>query len=314
MSLLDSEWLEYASKKRWVLAVSGGRDSIAMLHACQQLLDSAQLVVCHVNHQLRGADSDKDEALVVQLANDYDIAYEVCRIDVAAKVADEKKSIELAAREARHQAFSEICEKYKCDGVVLAHHADDQVETILYQLLRGSAGLKGMQSEVRLKEKQLTLVRPMLSIRRSEINDYISNNKLVYREDTSNAEPFAVRNRMRNEVLPLIQEVMGRDVAPAVLKSFLHTEEQEGFIEEMVDYSSMLDPQGRLYLPSLKEMPRVIQKRIIHRYLTESKISNVSYDLVEASLNLLDSTQSAKINLPKGMFLRRKEQRIFLSE
>ena len=313
MNLLDSEWLEQAMQKRWVLAVSGGRDSMVMLHACVQHLDCENLVICHVNHQLRGVESDADEALVRQVAGDYGIPYEVHHAEVAAVVEEEKKSIELAAREARHQAYSKVCEKHKCDGVLLAHHADDQVETVLYNLLRGSSGLKGMQNEVNLRDKNLNLVRPMLAVRRSEIDDYVTKWQVAYREDASNADPFAVRNRMRNEVLPLLQDVMSRDIGPSVLNSLEHVQQQDSFIDEMVDYLSMLDPQGRLYLPSLREVPDVIQRRIIHRYLTESKISNVSFDLVESALSLLDIENPAKINLPRGMFLRRKEQRIFVS-
>jgi len=184
MDLLDSNWLVENKGRRWVLAVSGGRDSIAMLHACVHAFGSgelANLVICHVNHQLRGVESDGDEALVRKLAEDYGIALEVHHANVGEVVATEKKSIELAAREARHEAFSEVCEKYQCEGVLLAHHADDQVETVLYHLLRGAAGLKGMQSEVVLERQGLTLMRPMLSVRRSEINHYILEHQLEYR-------------------------------------------------------------------------------------------------------------------------------------
>ena len=316
MNLLDTDWLAQSEGNRWVLAVSGGRDSIAMLHACVHVFGSSKLgdfVICHVNHQLRGAESDADEALVRKLADEYGVVIEVHHEDVASIVENEKKSIELAAREARHKAFAEVCAKHQCDGVWLAHHADDQVETVLYHLLRGASGLKGMQSEVVLKRQQLTLVRPMLSVRRNEINQYIAENELEYREDESNAEPFAVRNRMRNEVLPLLKEVMGRDVVPAVLKSLAHSEQQESFFEEMIDYESMLDPQGRLYLPGLRDAPRVIQQRILHRYLNENAVKNINHDLINAGVNLMDLDQPAKISLPKGRFLRRKEQRIFIS-
>jgi hypothetical protein len=82
----------------------------------------------------------------------------------------------------------------------------------------------------------------------------------------------------------------------------------------MIDYPSMLDPQGRLHLPSLTEVPRVIRQRILHRYLTEHKISNITQDLIESCLSLLEPGKPAKINLPRGKFLRRKERRIFVSE
>lgn len=317
MSILDPEWLESAADKKWLVAVSGGRDSIALLHACaseKALTESNRLVICHVNHQLRGADSDADEALVRDLATAYKIPISVHTADVSAISETEKKSIELAARDARHSAFLAACEEHQCDAVLLAHHADDQAETTLYNLLRGSAGLKGMQRETHLTEKKLTLARPILQIRRDEINTYISEHGLSYREDATNAEPFAVRNRLRNEAIPLLKEILGRDITPAIIKSLQHAEQNEDFIQEMIDYPSMLDPQGRLHLPSLEEAPKVIQQRILHRYLTDQKISNVTQDLIESSLTLLDPEKPAKINLPRGKFLRRKERRIFVSE
>lgn len=317
MSILDSEWLKDAYQRKWLVAVSGGRDSVALLHACaseKKLKESNRLMICHVNHQLRGAESDADEVFVRGLAERYQIPISVHRADISEIAGEEKKSIELAAREARHAAFTDDCREHQCDAVLLAHHADDQAETILYKLLRGSAGLKGMQREVDLIEEKLTLVRPILDVRRSEIDSYVADHQLAYREDESNAKPFAVRNRLRNEAIPLLSEILGRDVTPSLLKSFQHTEQNESFIEEMIDYPSMKDPQGRLYLPSLAEAPMVIQRRILHRYLTDHKIRNVTSDLIESSLSLLDSDNPAKINLPGDKFLRRKERRIFISE
>jgi tRNA(Ile)-lysidine synthase len=317
MTILDPVWLEKASEKKWLVAVSGGRDSIALLHACAtdpRLTGSNSLVICHVNHQLRGAESDADEELVRNLAVHYQLPIVVHKTDVSLLAKDEKKSIELAARDFRHAVFSCACEEHQCDAVLLAHHADDQSETALYNLLRGSAGLKAMQKETHLTEKKLTLVRPILHLRRSEINDYISEHKLSYREDVTNAEPFAIRNRLRNEAIPLLSEILGRDIAASILKSVQHSEQNEHFIQQMIDYPSMLDPQGRLHLPSLTEAPQIIQQRILHRYLTEQKISNITQDLIESCLSLLDPSNPAKINLPGGKFFRRKERRIFVSE
>ena len=317
MSILDPEWLKNAHDKKWLIAVSGGRDSIALLHACatdKDLVKSNSFVVCHVNHHLRGAESDADETLVRNLAEHYQLPIFVHQADVSHIAESEKKSIELAARNARHEAFSRACEEHQCEAILLAHHADDQAETALYNLLRGSAGLKGMRKHNHLTEHGITLVRPMLHVRRSEINDYVTEHDLSFREDATNAEPFAVRNRLRNEAIPLLSEILGRDVAPSILKSLQHAEQNEYFIQERIDYPSMLDPQGRLYLPSLIEVSQVIQQRVLHRYLTEHKISNITQELIESCLNLLDPDNPAKINLPRGKFLRRKERRIFVSE
>lgn len=317
MSILDIEWRENAANKKWLIAVSGGRDSIALLHACASdphLTASDCLVVCHVNHQLRGEESDTDEMMVRNLAAHYGLPVFVYTEEVSLLAEKHKISIELAAREVRHKAFSLACDEYKCDGVLLAHHADDQSETILYNLLRGSAGLKGMQKKTYLAENNLTIVRPLLQVRRSEINQYISDHELNFREDLTNAEPFAARNRLRNEAIPLLNEILGRDVTPSLLKSLQLNIQDENFIGEMIDYPSMLDPQGRLHLPSLKEAPRVIQQRILHRFLTEHKISNITCELIESCLSLLEPAHPAKINLPRGKFLRRKESRVFVSK
>ncbi len=316
MSILDPEWLENAADKRWLVAVSGGRDSVALLHACvsEPQLKASEFVICHVNHQLRGEESDADEILVRKLAEDYRLPIFVHTVDVNAMSVVDKSSIELAAREARHQAFSRACEEYQCDGVLLAHHADDQAETLLYNLLRGSAGLKGMQRVIHLTEINLTIIRPLLNVRRSDIDHYILEHKLTFREDHTNTEPCAARNRLRNEAIPLLNEILGRDVAPSLLKSFQYSMQSECFIDEMIDYQSMLDPQGRLHLPSLRDSPRIIQQRIIHRYLRENRISNITNELIDSCMSLLELSHPAKINLPRGKFLRRKESRIFVSE
>ncbi|MGJ8658074.1 MAG: tRNA lysidine(34) synthetase TilS [Akkermansiaceae bacterium] len=315
MGFLDPDWLEGAAGKRWLVGVSGGRDSVALLHACVRdvrLMESRSLVICHVNHGLRGVESDGDEALVRELAEGYGLEVFVRKVDVGEIAEEEKKSLELAAREVRHAAFAEACREYGCDGVLLGHHADDQVETVIYNLVRGSAGLRGMQKESYLSAHKLTLVRPLLGVRQCEIDTYVAEHGLVFREDATNAEAFAVRNRLRNEVMPLLVDIMGRDVGPAVLKSLKCAEMNEEFIEEAFDYGSMLDPQGRLHLPSLREVPRVIQLRILHRYLVECGVGNISSELVEAGVGLLDLGNAAKINLPGGKFLRRKAQRVFV--
>ena len=313
MPLLDPDWLSKASAQRWLVAVSGGRDSVALLHACVNA-GLENLVVCHINHQLRGSESDGDEAFVRNLAEQLQLPSFIYKADVRSIAEQEQKSIELAAREARHSAFSQACNELQCAGVLLAHHADDQAETILYNLLRGSAGLKGMQAISEIESLGFNLHRPLLNVRRSEIDEFITNHQIKYREDSTNAEPFAVRNRMRNEALPLLTEILDRDVTDSILRSHHISEQQNDFIEQQLDYGKMLDPQGRIHIPSLASQPIFIQQKIIHRYLTEHKISNINQSLITSCINLLDTHNPAKINLSKGRYLRRKEQRLFVED
>ncbi len=311
MSLLNPDWIQQAASQSWLIAVSGGKDSVALLHVCVEA-GFKNLIVCHINHQLRGEESDADEKLVRELSEQYQLPIFVKKTEVANIAQQENKSIELAAREVRHQAFSQATKEHQCSGILLAHHANDQAETVLFNLLRGSAGLKGMQSISEILSLNISLHRPILHAKRSDIDDYIGIHQLKYREDSSNTEPFATRNRMRNEVIPLLTEILGRDVSDTIVRSHHFAQQQDAFIEQQIDYAKILDPQGRIHLSALLEQPKFIQKKIIHHYLTEHKISNVTEALITSCLDLLDTSGPAKINLAKGRHLRRKEQRIFI--
>ncbi len=311
MNLLDTDWLESAREKRFLIGVSGGRDSVALLHACVAAR-LTELFVVHVNHELRGEESEGDADFVRELASHYHLPCSVSKRDVQASAIEEKKSIELSAREARHRVFAEKMAQHDCTGVLLAHHADDQAETVLFNLLRGSAGLRGMQKKQRLDSMNITLYRPILEVSRADINDYISRYQLEYREDSSNADDFATRNRIRNEVMPLLEEIMGRKVAPALSRALNISDKKDSLLKEMFDYNSLLDPQGRLHLPSLGDIPTALQEFALHRYLKEQEVSNISKELIESAVNLLDKSQPAKINLPQGRFLRRSQQRVFI--
>lgn len=311
MSLLDKPWLESAKEKRWLVGVSGGRDSVALLHACVSA-GLTDLIVAHVNHGLRGEESDGDAVLVRELAKQYGLDCKVAEYNVGAIASEEKKSIELAAREARHRFFSAECESEKCAGVLLGHHADDQAETVLFNLLRGSAGLRGMQKKQYIEESNVTLYRPLLETTREEIDAYTSAHELEFREDSSNADDFATRNRIRNEAMPLLEDIMGRKIAPALTRALNISEKKEEALDDIIDYESLLDPQGRLFLPSLETLPLAVQEKVIHHYLKQHKVSNISQELIQSAVSLLDKSQVAKINLPQGRFLRRSQQRIFV--
>ena len=132
-----------------------------------------------------------------------------------ARLANEKGlSIETAARQARHQFFAACAKRRQCNRVLLAHHADDNAETLLFNLLRGSAGLKGMRFETPLtvERRKLTLIRPFLHTRRDAIDAFLDENRIPFRDDASNFQSVATRNRLRLEALPLLEEIMGRDV------------------------------------------------------------------------------------------------------
>ena len=304
-------WLASASKtKRWLVGVSGGADSVALLHL---LLEAGfrNLVVCHLDHGLRGRASAEDAKFVTRLAGELTVECVIARADVRGRMAERGESLETAARHARLEFFADCAGKFCCCRVLLAHHADDQAETVLWNLLRGSHGLKGMREEQRLGEK-LELIRPLLGVRRAELVAWLKGHGHRWREDASNAEPIAVRNRLRHEALPLLAEISDRDPVLAFVRGAADTEEQNALAAWALDQAKVLDPQGRLHLPVLRGLPVALQRIALRKFLQDHGISSLDRDLIERGLGLLDVKNSAVINLPGGGKLRRREGRLWI--
>lgn len=194
-----------------IVAVSGGPDSLTLLHLLLALRDEwqLQLHVAHLNHQLRGAESDADAEFVTQLARKWGLPATVESRDIAAHAHDRKLSIEEAARKIRYAFLADVAQRVGSNIITVAHNADDQVETVLMHLLRGSglAGLRGMQYRSLMIDYQLQLIRPLLDVTRAEIEAYCKDNSLIPRFDRSNLDTTLFRNRLRHEVLPYLESI-----------------------------------------------------------------------------------------------------------
>lgn len=303
----------HSDQDPYLLALSGGRDSVALLHLLLSL-GVENLVLCHVNHGLRGEESDLDAAFVEALAKKHQLRCEISKIDVKQRMCDKGESMELAARLSRHEYFAYCASKHECRRVLLAHHADDQAETVLFKLLRGSGGLQGMTYSRRhtVADEELELLRPLLLTPREEINQYIKTHGITYREDLSNAEAVAVRNRLRNEVMPLLNDIMKRDVSMSINRAVSISALQDKALREALQQHEVEDPQGRLFLPVINTLPAALKYLALHDYLKKQGVSNISYQLLDECLDILSEQTSSKVNLPGGRFFRRKQQRAFV--
>ncbi len=316
-----AEQLESYLSKKILVAVSGGRDSMVLLHLLTEVFPIGQLMVVHVNHQLRGEESNEDAKLVSKLAETYGCDYIEYSCDVAQLSQQQKLSIEAAARKVRHQYFAKAQVQYGAEAVLLAHHADDQAETILFNLFRGSLGLKGMslsqqlevtvQTEAEDKCLQLNLLRPLLKVRQSLINEYQAEHDLEYREDSSNAELIYTRNRLRHEVLPLLADVMQRDVVDKVLNSYNLSHDES--LDEL-DLDGYVDNQGRLVVSEVIILSPLKQRAIMKLYLENNGVAGLSSRLILSAVDLLTDLTKPSINLPKGGKLRRKEKRVWIEK
>src|SRR5437764_1948788 len=207
---------------RYLIGVSGGRDSVVLLDAIADL-DYRKLIVCHFDHQLRGRSSQADARFVEKLAAKYDVDLEIGSADVRAVANHRKMSIETAAREARYSFFAKVAQRRRCDTIFLAHHADDLVETFLINLFRG-AGLTGLAamrkvSTRRVNNVDLTVVRPLLSTWRDQIDIYVREHGLKFREDASNKNLGPLRNRLRRRIIPYLEKTLGREISPSIWRA-----------------------------------------------------------------------------------------------
>ena len=185
-----------------LLAVSGGIDSMYMLHRAPDLFPGASLAVAHCNFRLRGAESDGDEAFVRAECEKAGLTLFVKRFDTSAHASANGISIEMAARELRYAWFRELCREHGFDAVATAHNANDNAETLILNLLRGTGtkGLRGIPDHG-------SIVRPLLGVARDEIREWMERHGFEWREDSTNAESEVKRNKIRNRVFPVFAEI-----------------------------------------------------------------------------------------------------------
>ena len=300
-------------KGTYLLAISGGRDSVALLHV---LLEKGyrNIILCHLNHGLRAKESDADAEFVEGLAKELNLKSEIGYQNVARSIEDNGESMELAARNARHTFLAQCAKKYQCHNILLGHHANDQTETIIFNLCRGSSGLKGIKysSAHNINSTDLVFLRPLINVSRSSINSYIKQNHIRYREDSSNAQAIATRNRIRNELIPLLSEIMGRDIHTTINRAAIRSEENEAALRLILKNHQLEDPQGRIFLPTFIKLPDALQRIALFQYFKKEGVSQITQDLIDRCLTMLHDSNASKVNLPKGLFFRRKEKRAFI--
>lgn len=306
-----------ARRQKLIVGVSGGRDSVLLLHL---LLRAGwqKLVVAHFNHGLRGRQSGQDARFVRALARRHGLPLEIRRTDVARLAKEQKQSLETAAREARHAFFREVASRHGTRQIVLAHHADDQAETILANLCRG-AGLNGLAGMRAVQPFDgLVLRRPMLGMERTDIDRQIDCLGLSYREDASNLSGEHRRNRLRHEVLPLLDEVFARRVAPLFVRTGLQArragEALEAQARAFLAEPASMDAERRLRLDApWQTLPVAIQTLVLRHWLRDVwHVPDLGHAETEQALAMLVPGASAKINLPGGWHLRRKARRLWL--
>ena len=318
--LAAATWLP--RQQPYLIGVSGGVDSMALLHLLVQA-GYELLTVCHLNHGLRAAEADLDAAVVERTAAAYGLPLHIEKQAVRTLAGDWQCSIETAGRRARHHMFARVAAQLDCPRVLLAHHADDQLETILINLFRGSASLGrcGMQARQALRvnkagfPQDLTLLRPLLRVLKQDLRDYAARHRLEFCEDPSNQTGDFLRNRVRNELIPLLHDAFQRDPALALLRLAEMSGEDEQWLTDLTlaelqqhqtgDPGSPASPPetpATLDATRLIRCPHALRRRVIHLWLQQHQVPGLDAETVQRVLTLITpdpaSGSPARVNLP----------------
>lgn len=305
--------------KNMVVGVSGGADSMALLYALHELscVPGCRLVAAHLNHLTRGAESDADASFVRKACRKLGVKCIVKKVDVPQLSRRRRISIEMAAREARYGFFLEIARKLKNAAVVTAHTADDQAETVILKLVRG-AGLRGLGgiSGFSMME-DIPVLRPMLSVSRSEVVKFLEGRRLEWREDRSNDSAEYMRNRVRHQILPLLE----RDFNPDIKSVLGRTAEVVRQDNELLDglagavLAGCRRGPAELDLAGLKRENRAIVSRVLILWLAGAGIEaeNIDVGLISAVTRLINGRKAnACIGISGGFELTREYDRLIL--
>jgi tRNA(Ile)-lysidine synthase len=321
--------------ERLGVGVSGGADSVGLLLLLGELREELGIVlsVAHLNHRLRGGASEADEKFVAKLAAKHRLAFHLENTDVAARAKREKANLEDAGRRARHEFFARLVREGKVDRVALAHTADDQAETVLAHILRGT-GLAGLGG-IHLRRE--TVVRPLLGVRRAELRAYLRAKKQKWREDASNQDTTRTRARIRKKLLPLLEREFQGGVVEHLVSLAEFAREDEEFlallalehsevlarrtkVEARISVEDLLQPWkgGKLFRERAKNREdtgeknqEALTKRILSRLIQERKsgTGQISARHLRTVLELARFGENGKaVQLPGGVDVRRERE------
>lgn len=305
-----------------VAAVSGGPDSMALLRLLRGLSEIAPLrvVVAHANHQFRGAESDAEEALVRGVAEAWGLPFESAALNVPAYIAETGMNAQSAAREKRYAFLLEAARKHGCSAIALGHHADDQAETVLMRVIRGTGpgGLSGMPRTRR--EKEMELIRPLLRITKRELLAYCKRNEVPYAVDSSNADRHYFRNAVRLDVLPMLETHNPR-LKESLVRLAELAEADDAYLEgetlKAFRQGATPDGQGfRLERGRFRNLHVALQRRLVKLILScsEALERQLEYRLVEdiVSAAARDRPAVARMELGGGWEFVREYDEVYM--
>lgn len=307
-----------------IIGVSGGADSIALLHFLCSIRNESirnnnsdnnnlSLTAVHINHGMRGDESDEDTNFVINFCKSLNIDLKCFYFDIYKESKSLSLSIEETARIFRYDTFNKVLNDLNADKIAVAHNKNDNAETIIMRFYRGS-GIKGLSG---IPIKRDNIIRPLINCERSTIEQYCKDNNILYRDDSTNFLEIYTRNKVRITTIPYIQENFNPNIINTLNNMSHNFAEEESFLNNMaIQYLDkiLVDSTNNnlnivnniisIDLNQLKNLDIVIQKRVLRIAISKlclDKLKNISLEHINSIINLLSNSTGKKLNLPENL-------------
>ena len=303
-----------------VLGISGGPDSVCLLHILNRLKEklNIELYAAHMNHQIRGIEAQKDALYVADLCDKMGITYFVKSIDVPKYCSDNGLSIEEGARKLRYEMFDEIKQKTKSNKIAIGHNLNDQAETVLMRIMRGT-GLQGLRGIEYVRENGI--IRPLLDVERKEIEDYCEVHNLNPRIDESNLENIYTRNKIRLELIPYMKDNFNTNLIESIVRMSNNLRSDSDYIEsdaeeKFKDICKVTSDSVEVDINSFKKLHNAIKVRVLRKGI-KSILGDTNFIDQKHIDDVMEFESESKINkmltLPRGVFVYRRKNSILIT-
>ena len=291
-----------------VVGVSGGADSVCLFHILRQIQKqcSFTMVALHINHGLRERSAKADEEFTKQLCQQYDIPCQSFSVDVKEKARDCGISIEEAGRNLRREIFEQFAHENGANKIALGHHRDDQAETVIFNLVRGS-GLSGLCG---IHPVRGAYIRPLLCVSKEEIEQYLSSHNMPWQIDETNASEDYTRNKIRHKAIKYLEEINPK-AQEHIANSARHVLEVEEYLQRQTQdacsrYTQVVDEGLRIDALLAKEAP-IIQKRVMRECVNNAvgSLKDLTQKNIVAMTTIFDKEGGKQIEIGKGFVIRR---------
>ena len=307
---------------RVIAGVSGGADSVCLFLMLLELREKIgfDLITVHVHHGLRGEAADQDQQFVEALCEQYRIPLEIFRVNLESIAKKRKQSLEEAGRMVRREAFDSVCKKYGGNKIALAHHQNDNAETLLWNLSRGT-GLDGLGG---IRPVNGKFIRPLLCMNRKEIEEYLAKRKQSYCIDETNAETDYTRNKLRHLVLPILEEQVNSAAVRHMNETMEQIWELQEYMQEQVEaaYQECVQEHFekacwiQIQQKSFETFPELIKKMVIRKGMEQvgGKKRDLSHKHVDVMMELMNKQVGRTLDLPYEMYAKRNYEGIRLEK